>query len=110
MTVIDPLAPHLLQVDAQRIDGQMVLHLGGELDSVTVPKLRRLVDGLEVEGDVLLDLSQLSFVDSMGLGCLFRLQQRVADAGGLLVARGACPPVRHAIQMVQLNRVMALLD
>jgi anti-anti-sigma factor len=57
-----------------------------------------------------IDLSRVTFIDSSGLGCLFRLQQRVADAGGIVTARGACPSVRRAIQMVQLNRSMALLD
>ena len=111
MTVVGPSpASHAFSVEADQRDGRLVLRMVGELDSVSAPDLRRLVDELPITGDTVLDLAELTFVDSSGLGCFFRLQQRVADAGGLLEAHGACPPVRHAIQMVQLNRVMALLD
>ena len=111
MTVVDPPpASRAFGVDVGQVGGRLVLRLRGELDSESAPELHRLVDDLLVAGDTVLELTDLTFVDSSGLGCLFRLQQRVADAGGLVEAHGACPQVRHAIQMVQLNRVMALLD
>ena len=111
MTVAEPpTAPGPFAVECAELDGRLLLRLAGELDSDAAVELHRVVDELAVPGDTVLDLSHLTFVDSSGLGCLFRLQQRVADAGGLLEAHGACPQVRAAIQLVQLNRVMALLD
>jgi N-acetylglucosaminyldiphosphoundecaprenol N-acetyl-beta-D-mannosaminyltransferase len=103
-------ASHGFDLEAHTSDGRLVLRLAGELDSEAAPELRRRFDQLEVDGDAVLDLTDLTFIDSSGLGCLFRLQQRVADTGGLLEAHGAQPPVRQAMQMVQLNRVIALLD
>jgi anti-anti-sigma factor len=105
-----PTSSHAFGVEIDQVGGRLVLKMRGELDSDSAPELHRLVDDLLLPGDTVLDLADLTFVDSTGLGCLFRLQQRVADAGGLLEAHGACPQVKHAIQMVQLNRVMALLD
>ena len=46
----------------------------------------------------------------LGFGLLFRLQQRVADHGGMVVARGPSPKVRRLMEMTQLNRVIAILD
>ena len=111
MTVAEPpTASGAFAVDCREDDGRLVLRLAGDLDSDAAAELRHVVEELEVHGDTVLDLTELTFVDSSGLGCLFRLQQRVADAGGLLEAHGACPQVRGAIQLVQLNRVMAVLD
>ncbi|HJR25531.1 MAG TPA: STAS domain-containing protein [Acidimicrobiales bacterium] len=111
MTVVDPTpASHAFGVELGQFDGRLVLRLCGDLDSQSAPELRDLIDELAIDGDTVLDLEELTFIDSSGLGCLFRLQQRVADAGGLVEAHGACPQVRHAIQMVQLNRVMAVLQ
>ena len=111
MTIAEPpTASGAFGVETTEDDGRLVLRLAGDLDSQTAPALHRLVEELEVPGDTVLDLTGLTFVDSSGLGCLFRLQQRVADAGGVLEAHGACPQVRGAIQLVQLNRVMALLE
>jgi anti-anti-sigma factor len=101
---------HGFALAADSAGGHLVLRFAGELDSEAAPELRHRIDQLEVAGDTVLDLSALAFIDSSGLGCLYRLQQRVADAGGLLEVHGAQPAVRQAIQMVQLNRVVALLD
>jgi anti-anti-sigma factor len=103
-------ASHGFVLEATTSDGHLVLRLAGELDSEAAPDLRHRIDQLPLDGDAVLDLRDLTFIDSSGLGCLFRLQQRVADAGGLLEAHGAQAPVRQAMQMVQLNRVIALLD
>jgi anti-sigma B factor antagonist len=96
-------------LELRMVDGCLTMVLAGSLDASSAPQLRAAIEGLG-DGDLMLDLSELTFLDSSGLGCLFRLQQRVADGGGLLAARGACTSVRRTIQMVQLNRVMALLD
>jgi anti-anti-sigma factor len=105
-----PTTSGAFTVDLEEADGRLVLRLAGDLDSDAAPELHRVVDELPDPSDTVLDLSGLTFVDSSGLGCLFRLQQRVADAGGILEAHGASPQVRGAMQLVQLNRVMALLD
>ena len=111
MTVAEPpTASGAFAVECSQDGGRLVLRLAGDLDSDSAPELHHLVEELDFAGDTVLDLTRLTFVDSSGLGCLFRLQQRVADAGGVLEAHGACPQVRGAIQLVQLNRVMAVLD
>ena len=111
MTVVDPTpASHAFWAESGDSDGRLVLRLAGELDSEAAPDLHHLIESLSIEGDTVLELDRLTFIDSSGLGCLLRLQQRVADAGGFLEAHGARPQVRHAIQMVQLHRVMALLQ
>lgn len=99
-----------LRVDVEQDDDRVVVRLAGELEAATAPEFWSLLDEVPCGAGTELDLSDLRFIDSTGIGCLLRLQQRVADAGGLLVARGAHGPVRRSLEVTQLHRVIALLD
>jgi len=100
-----------LHVELGPSDEGTVLRLRGELDASTVPDLWRRIDELDATASTtVLDLADLEFVDSSGIGLLFRLQQRVADGGGMVVARGPSPQVRRLMEMTQLSRVIAVLD
>lgn len=69
----------------------------------------RQLDAFEPTPNVTIDLTDVGFVDSSGIGCLFKLCQRVTDADGVLVATGASPPLRSLMESTGLNRVIAIL-
>jgi anti-sigma B factor antagonist len=91
-------------------DGQVVA-LIGELDVDSAPALRGWLDGFEPSGPLVeLDLAALTFLDSTGVGCLYRLHHKVADAGGLLVAPRPPASIRRVLEISGLHRMMALTD
>lgn len=57
--------------------------LSGELDLAAVPAVRRrLLDGLErASGSLLVDLSEVTFMDSVGLGALLMAARRCHERG-----------------------------
>jgi anti-anti-sigma factor len=59
---------------------------------------------------IVLDVGELSFVDSTGIGWLFKLERRAADAGGMVVVRHPQPQIHRVMEMTQLNRLIAILD
>lgn len=67
-----------LTVNRREVEGMTVLALSGELDVATAPDLDgRISEVLEGgEGPLVLDLSQLSFLDSKGLACFLRASAR----------------------------------
>lgn len=79
-----------------------VFEICGDLDLETVSLVDEALGGLRQEGDVMVDLSQLSFLDATGLGCFLRLAGSLSN-GGTLVLRGAHGIVRTAIQMAGLE-------
>jgi anti-anti-sigma factor len=85
------------------------VRIRGELDVASAPELRRALDRLVPTEVVTLDVSEVGFIDSTGLGCIFRLQHRVADAGGMLVVAGASRSVRRVMETTGLHRVVAIL-
>jgi anti-anti-sigma factor len=71
--------------------GRTVVSLRGELDLATAPAFEEVVnEHLTAGGDVVVDLRELTFMDSTGLRVLVHAHARVGDEQRFLVVR---PPV-----------------
>jgi len=53
---------------------------------------------------VLMDISQVSFIDSTGLGALVALRKRLGDSGVLAIC-GAQPLMLELFQLTRLNKI-----
>jgi anti-anti-sigma factor len=89
-----------------------VIGVAGELDIFTVTKLvARLEDAIRRRrGEVVIDLSEAEFIDSMGLHALLNVQRRlIRQARALTVI---CPPgpVRNAIEFARLAEPLGVLS
>ena len=83
-------------------DGQdVVLELRGELDISTVPELERHLAEVERENPrrVLIDLSELGFMDSTGLGLIIRAADAAERHGRQLRLRRASRQVRRLFEV-----------
>ncbi|MEU5455147.1 STAS domain-containing protein [Streptomyces globisporus] len=84
-----------LKVDEAEQNSWAVLRISGELDLVTSPVVRQSVHEAVAEGqhDVVLDLSDVFFCDSSGVGVLIASRRLMKSCGGrlrlILPARGA---------------------
>jgi anti-anti-sigma factor len=88
---------------------QDVVALHGELDLATVFTLDAVIDLIDGSGcDLILDLTDLDFVDSTGLTRFVRLHRRLADQGAGLVLRHPQPGIRHVLTSSGLDRVFAV--
>lgn len=73
----------------------------GDLDVATVSILLDAVRAAgPFEGDVVLDLSELTFMDSTGLGALVAISK---DLSGTLIIAGASPQVRKLMALVRAD-------
>lgn len=90
--------------------GWSVASVAGELDVATAPKLReQLLAGIAEHGPrLVLDLSDVGFLDSTGLGVIVGVLKRVRSLGGDL--RLVCPGenVRRVFEITALDRTMPL--
>ena len=84
-------------INASRSPGRLRLVPVGELDLVTAPLLTRSLREAEQERGVavLLDLSELTFMDSSGLAAILEAVQRTESNGGrLTITPGEGPAAR----------------
>ncbi|MGW2255322.1 STAS domain-containing protein [Kitasatospora sp. NPDC001660] len=81
---------------------------GGEIDLATAPRLRcRLGAAFEAHGEVVLDLSEVTFMDCSGLGVLVQARHLADQYGGRLVLRGVGRPVAKLLKLTSLSRRLA---
>ena len=87
----------------------VVKPLGEHLDFETVGVFRREVDSLGGSGNrVVLDMSELQFVDSSGLGALLSLLRRLSSEGGDLRLAGVTPSVAALLSLVRLDQIIGI--
>jgi anti-sigma B factor antagonist len=85
-----------------------VLTLHGDLDLVTVDDLRDLLDRACI-GDpdrVIVDLTDVPFVDVLSLSTILASADAVRDQGGMLHVRGASGAVRRVCALLNAKDVL----
>jgi anti-sigma B factor antagonist len=87
--------------------GWQVLGMHGDLDLYTSPGLREQVVSLDDGGRVALDLSDVGFADSSGLGAMVASLSHVKDRGGsfaIVVPEGSA--VDRLLRLTGLDQVL----
>jgi anti-anti-sigma factor len=59
---------------------------------------------------IVLDLSELEFVCSQGLGVLITVQGKLREHGGQLRLAGVRPPIRKVLEVTRLTRMFELYE
>ncbi|MCZ4498916.1 MAG: anti-sigma factor antagonist [Marmoricola sp.] len=106
----DASSPTSIEV---RVRGEVVVvELHGELDIHLIEDLRTTFLHVitPVSNQVVIDLGQTTFMDSIILGSLVAAQRRAAESGGWLRLAAPRPNVRHILQLTQLDQVFEVLD
>jgi anti-sigma B factor antagonist len=93
-------------------EGTWILHAGGEIDVATAPELRRELHQLADRGatSIVVDLADVSFVDSSGLGVLVGMLKRVREDGRgcQLVLEHLQQPVRKVFDITGLTEIFSI--
>lgn len=95
----------LISFDFQETDnGGLVVLIRGELDAAGERAFERAVEPALVNGRTVLviDLSGLTFIDSTGIRCLIRANDRANGCGMTIRFQGARGVVRRALEIVGL--------
>ena len=87
--------------DATAIEGETVLMVRGELDLATQPRFMAALEGID-EGSsrIVLDMSELTFIDCANLRAIGRAQQLARSRGTEFVIRSAEP---HIVRFMELT-------
>ncbi|MEH1926270.1 MAG: STAS domain-containing protein [Nostoc sp.] len=84
-----------------------VLELSGILDGIRGNELRREVSNIMANGAnvLLLDLKEVKFIDSSGLGALVSAMQIVRNANGKLFVCSISDQVRMLFELTKMDRI-----
>lgn len=94
-----------------RPDQVAVVHCHGSLEAGTTPALSAGIRPLFPDcRHVILDLSDLRHINSIGLGALAQLHVAAKSAGSSLELANLTPHVRHILEVTHLTAVFTVVD
>jgi len=99
-------------LDVSTRDGWQVVAVTGELELATAPRLRQQVVSL-VGADavkLVLDLTRVDFIDSVGLGVVVGALKRVRAGGGDLRVVAPQARVRALFAVTRLDEIIDVVD
>nr|WP_296067970.1 STAS domain-containing protein [uncultured Actinoplanes sp.] len=86
--------------------------VGGEVDSDTSPELFDFLQDVADAGavQVVLDLTDVTFMDSSGLGVLMVWFKQLGARGGRLCVAAVRPPVEYVLRVSAVDQVLDVYD
>jgi anti-sigma B factor antagonist len=91
-------------------EGPSVITVRGELDMSTSPELAAAVSGAGSGSTVVLDLSQVTFLDSSALGALVAAGGELSEAGGRLQIGPRSEIVSRVLEITGLSEPSEAFD
>ena len=90
----------------------VTLQINGEIDMATGPELRQRIVQYVLDGhtNIVLDLTNVDFVDSTGLGVLIGGLKRTRSHGGDLRCIGLTEPLKEMFKLTGLDTVLTQED
>jgi len=86
--------------------------LQGDFDSYSAPRVRSLLETLELEKlpAVLVHLGSLEYIDSTALGVLVAGLKQATDHSGSLALVAPSPPVARILRITGLDKLFLIFD
>jgi anti-sigma B factor antagonist len=98
-------------IEAATSGRHLVVAVRGDVDIATAPALRdALADAVKRSAAVVVDLADVPFLDSTGLGVLVAAANRARAGGRTLVIARPRQIVRNALRLVQVDTVIDVYD
>ncbi|HEU4540271.1 MAG TPA: STAS domain-containing protein [Jiangellaceae bacterium] len=99
-----------LEIQAQDLRGCVIVRPVGEVDLSNASTLEARLCALIERGHMVVDLSQVTFLDSTGLSVMIVVHRRGRALGHTLRLSGAQDPVRRVFEITQLDTVLECHD
>lgn len=96
-----------MNIDVKQQGDIQIMHCGGSLDADTVSAFKKVAYDLVSSGATrfVIDCSNLTFVDSMGLGVLISLLRRARSKNGDVKVAALSDEVKTIFEITRLHRL-----
>ena len=102
--------PMPLDGRVHRLDGELYVRLAGDIDLATAPYVSALCEDA-FDGTcprIVLDFTDVDFIDSSGLAALVELRNRLERGGGVLAVRGPNDAVRRLLSLTRIDEIVQI--
>lgn len=99
-----------LGIDVARDGGIAIIRLTGELDAYTSGRFREvMIDTISTGAEhLLINLANVEYIDSSGLGALVGGLKRISERNGRMVIVASRPQVRKVFEITGLEKVFSI--
>ena len=98
------------EVEVNEHESYTVLGPRGDIDAYSVGQFREALSGLSEVGRLLIDLSEVKFMDSAGLGALIGGIRRNRDNEGEIVVVCANPSLTRLLHTTGFDRIVPVTE
>ncbi len=102
-----------MHIQVERAGATLVVRIKGEMDLNSIEAFREAVDRELTAGkakNLILVLSDVTFIDSSGVGAILGRYKAVSSRGGKMVAVGLRPMARRILEMSGALRLIQTAD
>lgn len=100
----------MLEIQIEEAEDHTVCRPVGELDAYTVGQFREALGDLASVGRLLIDLSEVPFMDSAGLGALIGGIRRAREAGGEVAVACSRPTLTRLLHTTGFDRIVPVTE
>lgn len=100
----------MLKIQVTEEDGYTICRPVGELDAYTVGQFREALADLASRPKLLIDMSEVPFVDSAGLGALIGGIRRAREVGGDVAVCCNRPTLVRLLHTTGFDRIVTVTD
>lgn len=100
----------MLKIQVTEEDGYTICRPVGELDAYTVGQFREALAELASRPKLLIDMSEVPFVDSAGLGALIGGIRRAREVGGDVAVCCNRPTLVRLLHTTGFDRIVTVTD
>ena len=100
----------MLDIRTTELDTHVTCQPVGELDAFTVAQFREALAALDGPQRLVIDLSEVPFMDSAGLGALIGGIRRVREAGGEVAVVCNRPTLTRLLHTTGFDRIVPVTD
>lgn len=103
---------HPLRFETDQRNGIPVAHIAGDVDLRSAPRLRDQLLNFanQHDGRLIIDLSDVAYMDSSGVGTIVFVKREVERSGGTLVLAGLQPRVRSVFEITHLVQFFTIAE
>jgi anti-sigma B factor antagonist len=100
----------VLEITVENTEAYTLCRPVGELDAYTVPQFRESLAELSSDERLLIDLSEVPFMDSAGLGALIGGIRRARESGGEVVVACSRPTLTRLLHTTGFDRIVPVVE
>ena len=100
----------MLEINIEPGDGYQICRLSGEVDAYTVGEFREALSGITDVERLIIDLSEVPFMDSAGLGALIGGIRRVREAEGDVAVVSNTASLNRLLHTTGFDRIVPVCE